>query len=214
MKSLHIALLVCAICGGLPAGPALAPQPARAESWAGKSVTLAGHQVRCGNAEIMLDRELPSEGGAGDDFLILNPDMINQQPEPVRLFVFSHECGHLTVGDSELKADCWAVNRGVREHWLDRRGLEQVCRSFEGAPETDTHPSAQKRCLNLDRCFASAIAARPATGAPTPDLPVRKRLASVPRKAMSAWRCTPGMNAKDPIGKLIAADSNTSARCR
>jgi hypothetical protein len=130
---------------------------AHAENWIGRSVTLAGRNIACGKAEIMIDRDLPSEGGAGDDFLILNPDMLNQQPSTVRLFVFSHECGHLTVGDSELDADCWAVGRGVREGWLDRKGLRQVCASFEGAPETDTHPSAARRCANLDRCYAAAL---------------------------------------------------------
>ena len=97
--------------------------------------------------------------------------MMNQQPPTVRLFVFTHECGHITVGDSELDADCFAVNRGVSDRWLDRKGLKEVCDSFEGAPETDTHPSAKRRCANLDRCFAKAmaeqtpIAPRPGTGA-------------------------------------------------
>jgi hypothetical protein len=118
----------------------------------GHSITLAGRKVACGKADILIDRELPSEGGAGDTTLILNPEMLKQQPPTVRLFVFSHECGHLSVGDSELDADCFAVGRGVREHWLDRRGLDQVCQSFDGAPETDSHPSAKRRC-NLNRCF-------------------------------------------------------------
>ena len=121
-------------------------------------MTLAGRKLACGKADIYVDRDLPSEGGAGDTILILNPDMMNQQPPTVRLFVFTHECGHLTVGDSELDADCFAVNRGVRDRWLDRKGLKEVCDSFEGAPETDTHPSAKRRCANLDRCFAKAMA--------------------------------------------------------
>ena len=115
---------------------------------------------------------MPSEGGAGDDFVILNPDMLKNQPETVRIFVFKHECGHLTVGDSELKADCFAVQQGVHEHWLDRKGLDQVCQSFDGAPETSTHPSAERRCRNLDQCYAAALAveakANPATGTPAP----------------------------------------------
>ncbi len=207
MKSLHIALFLAA------ASLALAPpSAARAENWIGRSIKLAGHDLHCGNAQIMIDRNLPSEGGAGDDFLIINPDMINQQPATVRRFVFSHECGHLTVGDSELKADCFAVNLGVREHWLDRKGLDQVCRSFDGAPETESHPSAERRCRELDRCFAAALAAAPANVAVMPVLPVRKRVALAPHKAMSAWRCTDRPNATasaaDPIGKLIAGDAN------
>ena len=218
MRSLRI--LIAAIIAG--SGFALAPlalsTSASAEDWIGRSVTLAGRKLQCGRAEIMVDRELPSEGGAGDDFLILNPDMLNQQPSTVRLFVFSHECGHLSVGDSELDADCFAVKRGVREGWLDRKGLTQVCNSFEGAPETETHPSAARRCRNLDRCFAAAqTTATASTSSRIPDLPVRKRLAAAPQKALSAWRCTtqPGNAAAsvDADGKA-AKDGSGTQPCR
>ncbi len=89
--------------------------------------------------KIMVDRTLPSEGAADDDNLILNPDMLKDQPATVRIFIFKHECGHLTVGDSELVADCFAVHQGVREQWLDRKGLGQVCESFGGDPR-NRHP--------------------------------------------------------------------------
>jgi hypothetical protein len=74
--------------------------------------------------------------------------------------VFHHECGHHHVGASELKADCWAVNEGVKAGWLDRPGLDQACRSFGDAPPTPTHPSGARRCANLDRCFAAASTAQ------------------------------------------------------
>src|SRR6476661_4444785 len=129
MIKLPLLLLLAAV--GLCA-VALVPMGAVAhaeERLVGRSVTLAGHKLNCGKADIYVDRDLPSEGGAGDTVLILNPDMMNQQPPIVRLFVFNHECGHLSVGDSELDADCYAVGHGVREHWLDRKGLDQVCDS-------------------------------------------------------------------------------------
>jgi hypothetical protein len=187
MHSARIFLSVILAWTATILAPPLAPSGAHAESWIGRSVTLAGRKMRCGRAEIMIDRELPSEGGAGDDFLILNPDMLNEQPKTVRLFVFTHECGHLSVGDSELGADCWAVKRGVSEGWLDRKGLDQVCRSFDGAPETDTHPSAARRCRNLDRCYADALAFQQV--ASKPELPVRKPAALAQRRELSAWRC-------------------------
>lgn len=218
MQRIGFLFLVTSAWASLAATPMLVAAPAGAETIVGRSVTLAGRKVHCGNAEIMVDRDLPSEGGAGDDFLVLNPDMLNQQPKTVRLFVFTHECGHLTVGDSELKADCWAVNRGVREHWLDRKGLNQVCQSFEGAPETPTHPSARRRCGNLDRCFATALAALPAPAPEAPDIPVRKSALKAPRTALSAWRCTKPLkvrtDATDPIAHLITQDAKASARCR
>jgi hypothetical protein len=97
-------------------------------------------------------------GIAGPGFIALNPRLLSSYPEIVRLFVFFHECGHHHVGGNELGADCWAVEQGVREGWLDRDGLEQVCRVFGNDPQTSTHPSGKRRCKNLDRCFASALA--------------------------------------------------------
>jgi hypothetical protein len=206
-----------------------------AEEWVGHSVTLAGRKMSCGKADIMIDRELPSEGGAGDTVLILNPNMLNQQPPTVRLFVFTHECGHLSIGDSELDADCFAVNRGVRDGWLDRQGLAQVCDSFEGAPETDTHPSAKRRCKNLDRCFTKAeadmtpIAPRPVPveiparapatiTAEAPELPQRKSAALGQPKVLSAWRCTDPLQVNtgsiDPIGQVLKKDAEHTERCR
>ena len=209
---------------------------AQAEEWLGHSVTLAGRKLSCGKADIMIDRELPSEGGAGDTVLILNPNMLNQQPPTVRLFVFTHECGHLTVGDSELDADCFAVNRGVRDRWLDRKGLSEVCDSFEGAPETDTHPSAKRRCANLDRCFAKAMAGPdtdradgrcrprcrrklPATiTAAAPESPAPKSGAAGQPKVLSAWRCTDPLEVTtgsvDPIGSIIKKDAEHTEHCR
>jgi hypothetical protein len=212
-----------------------ASYPASAEEWVGRSVTLAGRKMNCGKADIMIDRSLPSEGGAGETVLILNPNMLNQQPPTVRLFVFTHECGHISVGDSELDADCYAVNRGVRDGWLSRQGLREVCDSFEGAPETDTHPSAKRRCANLDRCFAKAeaemtpiapkpIPARlPVREAPTitaaaPELPVPKSVALGQPKVLSAWRCTDPLEVTtgsvDPISQVIKKDAEHSERCR
>ena len=158
MVKLRILLLLPAALLGLAAAVPTTFSAQAEEKLVGRSVTLAGRKLSCGKADIYVDRDLPSEGGAGDTILILNPDMMNQQPPTVRLFVFTHECGHITVGDSELDADCFAVNRGVSDRWLDRKGLKEVCDSFEGAPETDTHPSAKRRCTNLDRCFAKAMA--------------------------------------------------------
>lgn len=218
-------LVAIAAVGLYGAAGLVGPTTTHAEEWVGHTVKLAGRNVRCGNAEIMLDNSLPSEGGAGDDFLILNPQMINKQPKAVRLFVFSHECGHLVVGDSELDADCFGVKRGVQEGWLDRGGLRQVCDSFEGAPETDTHPSASRRCRNLDRCFATAIAERDtnrskaAAQQSAPQAPAPRPAAAPARKStISAWRCTEPLpvsaQAHDPIGDLIVEDAKTAPHCR
>jgi hypothetical protein len=131
------------------------------------TVEIAGRALSCGRIRVSLDRRIPSEGAAAPGMLILNPRLLSAQPQTVRLFVFYHECGHHNVGESELKADCWAIERGVQDGWLDQRGIREVCQSFDGMPETDTHPSAKRRCRNLDQCFAASVAAHrpPATAA-------------------------------------------------
>jgi hypothetical protein len=65
-----------------------------------------------------------------------------------------------------MKADCWAVDRGVRDGWLDKVKLPEVCRSFGNAPATPTHPSAASRCRNLERCLAATAKTTPAIGVP------------------------------------------------
>jgi hypothetical protein len=158
---LVVASVLAGVAAGVLAGPAADAQ--RAEPQAGSGTVLAkivGRPVACANARVVLDRRLPSEGAAGRGVLILNPRLLGELPGVVRLFVFHHECGHQHVGGSELEADCWAVGRGVDEGWLVRKDLKAVCDSFDGVPATATHPSAARRCRNLDRCFATAAAAR------------------------------------------------------
>lgn len=233
MVKLRILVLLPAALLSLAASFAT-PEVVHAEELVGRSVTLAGRKVSCGKADILIDRSLPSEGGAGDTTLILNPLMLNKQPPTVRLFVFTHECGHIHIGDSELGADCYAVDHGVRDGWLDRKGLDQVCDSFEGAPETDSHPSAKRRCANLERCFAKAMAEttvkppapvpasmpRPSTTitAAAPELPVAKSAALGQGKSISAWRCTDPLDvttgSTDPIGQVIKKDAERAEHCR
>jgi len=126
------------------------------------TLEIAGHRLQCGNVRSKLDPALPNLGLAIPDahLLIINPALLAHQPETVRLFVFHHECGHHHVGGSELKADCWAVQRGVEQGWLNRGDLGKICSSFGNAPETATHPAAARRCINVNRCFAAAYAER------------------------------------------------------
>jgi hypothetical protein len=115
--------------------------------------------LRCGRLRNVLDPELPSLGSASPGVVVLNPYLLNRQPNAVRLFVFHHECGHHYVGASELGADCWAVDQGVRQGWLDQQAIEQVCQDFGNYPASANHPAGARRCANVRRCFANATAA-------------------------------------------------------
>ena len=131
MRSSRAALAAAVVCAGLAAYAALLASSASAQRPEGEAIELSGRKVRCDNVEIVMDRRLPS-GGRRPRRPGPQPRMLNEQPAMVRLFVFHHECGHHHVGDSELKADCWAVERGVRDGWLDQRGLEEVCELLRG----------------------------------------------------------------------------------
>jgi hypothetical protein len=147
-----------ALAGGLATCGEATAQAQRSQR--GGSIELAGRQVNCSNVRTRFDEGLPNLGAAAPDerLMVLNPRLLGRYTKPVQLFVFHHECGHHRVGASELRADCWAVGEGVRNGWLDRNGLTQVCRSFANAPETETHPSGRRRCANIDRCFKTAEA--------------------------------------------------------
>ncbi len=146
-------LILAVFAATWPEASALANRAPRVEA-----VEVAGRRVSCPNVRTRFDESLPNLGAAAPDerLTILNPLLLGRYSKPVQLFVFHHECGHHRVGASELRADCWAVGEGVRNGWLDRNGLAQVCRSFGNAPASDTHPAARSRCANIDRCFAAA----------------------------------------------------------
>ncbi len=117
----------------------------------------AGRKVSCGrNIRTILDPQLPNLGIATRNLLVMNPRLLQRQPENVRLFVFHHECGHHHVGGDELGADCWAVRQGVASGWLHAPDLKDICRSFGNTPETPTHPASARRCQALAACFARA----------------------------------------------------------
>ena len=166
------------------------------------AITMAGRALKCGSVRNVLDNRLPNLGIASPGVLVMNPRLLTRQPQTVRLFVFYHECGHHHVGGNEMKADCWAVGEGVREGWLDRKGLTQVCASFNDAPPTPTHPSGRARCGNIDRCFASAsqrqktvastTAAAPKSEAPKLTAgPTLVRPGVVPEQDAPAFRAKP-----------------------
>ena len=137
---------------------ALATEPVRV---ARDGVSVAGRSVSCDNVRTRLDEDLPNLGIAvpRDRLLVLNPSRMRRFNDTVQLFVFHHECGHHHVGGSETAADCWAVERGIRDGWLTAANVAGVCKSFGNTPETPTHPSSRRRCATLDRCFTTVTAA-------------------------------------------------------
>jgi hypothetical protein len=116
------------------------------------SIRIGARKLQCGGVRNVPDTRLPNLGISVPDakLLVINPMLVARQPKLVRLFVFHHECGHHHVGASEFNADCWAVRRGVRDGWLDKARLAQVCNSFGSAPG-HRHTSLRKTTLRQYR---------------------------------------------------------------
>ncbi|MEO1609429.1 MAG: hypothetical protein AAFR90_08780 [Pseudomonadota bacterium] len=116
-------------------------------------LTLDGHRMRCGNRPTVLDAGLDDYGAAYDGFIIINPRLISQVPTAVKLWIYSHECGHQFRGRSEDLADCFAVQRGRRYGWLTSEGLDEICRFINPAAGSSMHYSGPQRCNSMRRCF-------------------------------------------------------------
>ena len=122
---------------------------------AGK-LKLAGRYVRCGRTPTLISHTFWDYGGAKKGMIILNPSKLEGLSKTVRLYVYAHECGHQKYGAKEIKADCYAVQRGKREGWLTRDGMTEICTFLKPHPGDWVHPPGPKRCEIMTKCFGQA----------------------------------------------------------
>jgi hypothetical protein len=115
---------------------------------------LDGHKMTCGQRPTVLDSQLDDYGAAYPGFLILNPKLISKVATVVKLWIFAHECGHQFRGPDEETADCFAVQRGRRQGWLNADGVEEICRFISPAKGDSMHFSGSHRCESMRKCFA------------------------------------------------------------
>ena len=85
----------------------------------------------------------------------MNPKLIAKVPDPVKLWIYSHECAHQFRGPDEITADCFAVQRGRRQGWLTQAGLNEVCNFITPARGDLMHFSGSYRCAAMRRCYKS-----------------------------------------------------------
>jgi hypothetical protein len=112
-----------------------------------------GRRMSCGQRPTVLDPDYDDFGGSYPGFLVLNPQRFGGLPASVKLWIYSHECAHQTVGSDEAKADCVAVQRGRREGWLTKTGLEQICEFIRPAGQDRQHSNGVKRCELMQQCL-------------------------------------------------------------
>jgi hypothetical protein len=127
-------------------------------------LVLDGHRMTCGSWATVLDPNLNDYAAAPyRQFIILNMPYIAKVPTAVKLWIYSHECGHLFGGPDEN--NCFAVRRGRAAGWLDASGLAQVCDFISAARPDSLHVSGPDRGNLMRGCFRHA----PATPAPDPE---------------------------------------------
>jgi hypothetical protein len=81
-------------------------------------LVLDGSTLICGRRPTVLDNQLDDYAAAYPGYLILNPKLLAKLTSTaVKLWIYSHECGHQFRGPDEETADCFAVQRGRRQKW-------------------------------------------------------------------------------------------------
>jgi len=137
------------------------------------TLKIDGRLVNCGKRPTVLNSNFDSWGGAFPGFVILNTKKINGLSTAVKLYVYSHECGHQFVGPDETKADLFAIRRGVKWGWLDAVGMEDICTFISTLKGDSVHPPGPERCDTMRKHYnkliesgtgQSASASRPQSG--------------------------------------------------
>ena len=120
------------------------------------SLRLAGRYMGCGHTPTLISHTFWDYGGAKKGMIILNPTKLDGLSDAVRLYVYTHECGHQVYGPRETRADCYAVERGKREGWLDATGVDEICAFLQHRPGDWVHPPGPKRCEIMRACYSKA----------------------------------------------------------
>jgi len=130
----------------LPGGPGQMVPPG--------GFTIAGIPVACGPAPTMISPAINdiARGGPMPPLIMLHP-VFFQQPPPLQLFIYAHECAHVNGIMNESAADCWAVRLGRAQGWFDQQSLGLLFQSFAGNPGDWTHLPGPARVQVMAGCF-------------------------------------------------------------
>jgi len=121
------------------------------------TLKIDGRTVNCGKRPTVLNSNFDSWGGAFPGFVILNTKKINGLSTAVKLYVYSHECGHQFEGPDETKADLFAIRRGVKWGWLDAVGMEDICAFISTLKGDSVHPPGSERCETMRKYYTKLI---------------------------------------------------------
>ena len=121
------------------------------------ALMIDGKRVNCGKRPTVLNPNFDSWGGAFPGFLILNTKKITGLSTQVKLYIYSHECGHQFEGADEIKADLFAIRRGVKWGWLDAQGMEDICTFISQLKGDSVHPPGPKRCETMRKYYRELL---------------------------------------------------------
>jgi hypothetical protein len=121
------------------------------------ALKIDGRAVTCGRRPTILNPNFDSWGGAFPGFLILNTKKIQGLSTQVKLYIYSHECGHQFEGADETKADLFAIRRGVRWGWLDAQGMEDICTFISQLKGDAVHPPGPERCETMRKYYRQLL---------------------------------------------------------
>ncbi len=177
-------LALCILIYGLACAPAASAQPLKrnptpqdyverngggAKIVPAGQLVLDGHRMSCGRWATVLDPNLNDYAAAPyPQFIILNMPYVAKVPTAVKLWIYSHECGHLLGGPDENKADCFAVRRGRAAGWLTPQGLDEVCSFISVARPDAAHLSGPDRCKLMRQCWRQSGPKPAAESVPLP----------------------------------------------
>jgi hypothetical protein len=133
-----------------------------------------GKSLNCGKRPTVLNSNFDSWGGAFPGFVILNTKKIEGLTTAVKLYVYSHECGHQWEGPDEIKADLFAIRRGVTRGWLDAVGMEDICTFISTLKGDSVHPPGPQRCEVMRKYYNSLVQSGAGQAAAAPPPPAAK----------------------------------------
>jgi hypothetical protein len=121
------------------------------------ALKIDGKSASCGKRPTVYNPNFDSWGGAFPGFLILNNAKIKGLSTQVKLYIYSHECGHQFIGGDETKADLFAIRRGVKYGWLDAQGIEDICTFISQLKGDAVHPPGPERCETMRKYYRELL---------------------------------------------------------
>jgi hypothetical protein len=85
--------------------------------------------------------------------IYINAPVFFQLPIPVQMFVYAHECAHAIGIVNESQADCFAIQLGRQQGWVNPMTFPQMCASVMNSAGDWTHLPGPQRCQLMMMCF-------------------------------------------------------------